>query len=84
MEYNFSVTPRLLIIFVFCSVLFVLCVFFAGAEVGKIYANANAKTELMSKSQINAKLNELKPEVNDLKKAIEKSVDKPLEAVEKK
>lgn len=84
MEYNFSVTPRLLIIFIFCSILFVLCVFFAGAEVGKMYANSAAKNDLPSRAQLNAKINELKPEAGELKKALEKSVDKPLESVEKK
>jgi len=35
MEYNFSVTRRLLAIFMICSCLFVACIFFLGFEFGK-------------------------------------------------
>jgi len=56
MEYNFSVTRRLLAIFMICSCLFVACIFFLGFEFGKkmsaqpINGLTGLKTEITQKN----------------------------------
>lgn len=84
MEYNFSITPRLLFVFIFCAILFVLSVFFAGAEAGKMYATSQLKADLLSKSKLGAKINEIKPELSELKMPTEKLVVKQPESNVKK
>jgi hypothetical protein len=68
MEYKFSVTPRLLIIFIFCCVLFILIIFFIGTEVGKFYSSTSSEG-----SALNIKKIEL--EAENYKKSIDTSIE---------
>jgi hypothetical protein len=80
MEYNFSVTQRMLIIFIFCSILFVLSIFFLGAEVGKKLAVNSAANEILSKEKMESQLKNIKSEAEFVKN----SLNKLAESTEKK
>ena len=56
MEYNFSVTRRLLAIFMLCSCFFVACIFFLGFEFGKKMRDKPANGLTGLKTEITQKM----------------------------
>lgn len=74
MEYHFSVTPRMMLIFLFCCIIFVLSIFFLGEEIGKTYAVFSIRKEASGKISEENQINNLKSEVDNAKKLIDKTV----------
>ena len=80
MEYNFSVTRRLLAIFLICSCLFVACVFFLGLEVGKKMSGKQANGLTGLKTELTQKIEQ---EVQSAS-AIKGALTPPIAAIDKK
>ncbi len=70
MEYNFSVTRRLLAIFMICSCLFVACIFFLGFEFGKKMSAQPANGLIGLKTEITQKMEQEVQSASAMKDAL--------------
>ncbi len=80
MEYHFSVTRRLIAIFMICSCLFVACVFFLGLEFGKKLSGKGADGLTGLKNEMTQKIEQELSAASALKGG----VAAPMPMVEKK
>jgi hypothetical protein len=71
MEYNFSVTRRMLTLFLLCSCLLVACVFFLGFEFGKKISVKPENGLRDLKTEINQKIQQEAQSVSAVKGLVE-------------
>jgi hypothetical protein len=74
MEYNFSVTPRLLIIFITCCIFLVIVVFFLGFEIGEYNSQSNVSNASVNKPNAMKEFDGFLKQADSIKKSVEGSI----------